>query len=123
MSVTPSAFKSEFVEFAALTDQVVQTAITLAELQINAELWADKVDAGVKYLAAHQLVVDGRLSSSGGVGVAAGPVTSETVGSVSRSFAAASSASSAHGSELSRTTYGMTFLRLKSTVVATPFVC
>lgn len=122
MSVTPSAFKAEFTEFSTLSDTVVQTALTLAALQINAATWADKSDAGTKYLAAHQLAVDGKLSASGGLSVAAGSVASETVGSVSRSYSSAAT-SGVGNAELARTSYGMTFLRLRSTVIATPFVC
>jgi hypothetical protein len=86
-----------------------QTAILGAvEVQLAAGQWGTRYDLACTYLAAHL----GAVSLAGAQG-AAGPVTSESVGSVSRSYAAPVVASSNAGS----TAYGREYERLKKQLV------
>lgn len=80
-----------------------QTAI-LADvaLQMPAEVWGTMLDTGSKYLAAHLATVTSRRGGGG-----AGPLTSETVGQVSRSYAAPLKATS-----IMSTPYGVEYDRL-----------
>ncbi len=84
-----------------------QTAI-LAQvaLQMDAEAWGDRLDLGATYLAAHLAT-----RTLGGGTATSGPVVSESVGQVSRSYAAPSSI---QGSALGSTSYGQEFMRLSS---------
>ena len=86
-----------------------QTAILSAvEAQLAPSQWGARYDLACTYLAAHL----GSASIAGGQG-AAGPVTSETVGSVSRSYAAPAATTANTGS----TSYGREYERLKKQLV------
>src|SRR5688500_9353808 len=90
-----------------------QTAI-LADvaLQMNADAWGSKLDLGSKWLAAHLATVGPRRSGVGG------PVVSESVGSVSRAYAASVAAGA---SQLGSTSYGLEYERLLLTLAAARF--
>lgn len=110
MAVTPSDIKTLFPEFASVSADRIQAWIDIAECRINREAWGSKADIGVKFLTAHFTKFG---ESSGALG--AGPVTSISVGELSKSFATPGSLSeSAFGS----TSYGREFLELRAEIFA-----
>lgn len=112
-----AGFRARFPEFTLpiASDARVQLFLDDASMQINASLWGAKTDLGIYYLAAHLLAIDNATGMTGGT---FGPVTSEAVGQVSRSYA--SNGTPGHASEFGATKYGMNYYRLWRTVPATP---
>lgn len=55
MSVTVLQFKNEFPEFLETEEAVVQSRLSMANRQINANVWGSKATDGVKMLTAHLL--------------------------------------------------------------------
>lgn len=98
---------------AAATQTVVLAQV---EIEIDAEVWGDYADMGRRLLAAHY----GTIFTPGlsGGGATAGPVTSETLGPMSRSYATATSSNVP--AELGRTKYGIEYYRLMRKAVAVP---
>jgi hypothetical protein len=81
-----------------------QTAIlAIVDRQIDVDAWGEFADDGRRLLAAHL----GTLTRSG-AGGAAGPVTSETLGAMSRSYASMTTDAGLLGT----TKYGAEYLRL-----------
>lgn len=113
MAVTPADIKTLFPEFAAESDARIQLLLDQALLSVNASVWGNKADFGIQYLTAHLLTVLNR-----GGGGASGPITSEKVGDLQRSYA--SSGAVTH--ELGSTGYGLEFLRLRRSLFITPRV-
>ncbi len=114
MSVTPESIKAFAPELSTLDDEDdVQPAIDMAERRTNRKAWASKADDAVTYLVCHMLTLAARIAVSGAQ--ARGPLTSETVGPLSRSFAVPGSVtlSSAY---LASTTYGQAYAELRSGV-------
>jgi hypothetical protein len=113
--MTPAQFKDRFAEFATVSDSRIQLFLDEAALSVNVSLWGIKADLGQAYLAAHLLTIDKR----GGSG-AAGMVTSEKVGDLSRNYAAPNTG--ALDPTLSATSYGIEFLRLRRSILISPMV-
>lgn len=113
--ITPSAFKTRFPEFASESDDRVQMFLDDATIFVNERVWGTRCDLGVAYLAAHLLAINNR-----GSGGASGPVTSEKVGDLQRSYAAptASNLDPTYAS----TTYGMEYVRIRKTIFTSPIV-
>lgn len=89
---------------------VTQNAILLqVDGQMNSDVWGSKLDMGAVWLAAHLATV-----GPGRSGVA-GPVIAESVGQVSRQYAASVAAGAG---QLGSTSYGMEYERLLMTVPA-----
>lgn len=107
MAVTATDVTNRAKEFADLEDAEVERAITDAALQINRNVWGTKADLATIYLAAHLL----SLANPSLVTVA-GPVQSEKVGDVSRTYAVATV--SAQGLAMSR--WGQEYLRLRNSL-------
>lgn len=82
--------------------------IEFAALSVNETIWGSKYDLGVAVMAAHLLTMAGR----GGTG---GPVTSEKVGDLSRSYGQMGDKDS-----LMATSYGQWFVQLRKTLPITP---
>lgn len=111
MSVSVGEVKQTFPEFSAYTNPQIQFWLDLATSQVNPNVFAEKTDSAVRVLTAHYLDLAGR-------GGAAGPVTSERVGGLSRSYGTVS----AEASELASTSYGSIFLSILRTLPVTPRV-
>jgi hypothetical protein len=95
-------------EFSDLASDEVAAAISDAALQVSSLVWGSKTDLGILLLAMHNLAISHpELGQTG-------PVTSERVGDLSRSYATPSLGSH----ELAETRYGRRFLALKRTVSA-----
>ncbi len=90
-----------------------QTAIlAYVALQMNVDAWGSNLDMGLVYLAAHMATMTLRRGTYGG-----GAVTGETVGSVSRQYAAPMMVVGPLGS----TSYGMEYERLLLNLPAARF--
>lgn len=85
--------------------------LTFVSTFLSEDVWGGLIDTGRAYLAAH-------LATSGSRGGAGGPVTSESVGQVSRAYAASIAAGAA---QLGSTAYGLTYEYLTSTLPAARF--
>jgi hypothetical protein len=109
MPATPQLVKDLAPELIPEGDPRIQQFINFAALQVDEVRWGDIADLGTGYLAAHMLTA--ASATGGGVG-AAGPVTSEAVGAVSRSYANMI-ASGTYADSLGATRYGREFARLR----------
>lgn len=109
MSVTASQVKAIATEFSSTDDDTVTAAIVLAEERTNRTAWGVKADTSVIYLAAHLLKLDGLQSSA-----AVNPVSSETVGPISRSYAVHAEAGE---DDLNSTIWGKRYKGLQSTLM------
>lgn len=92
-------------ELSSLDSGAQDAILEDVELEIDATRWGIFANKGRKYLAAHL----GTLATRGSVGVA-GPVTSETLGPMSRSYDAGSAVDAGL---LSSTRYGVEFARIR----------
>lgn len=89
----------------------VQRFIDLATLNVNANVWAEKTDFAIALLTAHFLT---RFNSQG-----RGPITSEKVGDLARSYG---NLASAGEDELLTSAYGEQFVAMRRSVLITPRV-
>jgi hypothetical protein len=122
MAADVAGFRARFAEFSdetAFPDSRIQIALDDAALQINRGLWGNKADLGTYYLAAHELTLNDPAFS---VATGGGAITSETVGSVSRSYSAPSQAQQEQMGTYSWTKYGLRFWALKRQILGTPVV-
>lgn len=125
MAVTVADFRARFPEFGDNTGDFPDARVTLALadalLNMNVYAWGLRADMGQVYMAAHLLAIEG--DAFGGIGgTSFGAVTQESVGEISRSFAAPSGALTDSDGDLLWTKYGMVFSRLKRNIVSTPIV-
>ncbi len=102
-------------EFANEDPARITKFIAIAKLFIDPKVWGKKTDVGHAYFTAH-LLKSSPLSNGGGGAV--GPITSETVGDLSRTFASAQISNTDH----SATAYGRIFDQLRRTLLITPIV-
>lgn len=111
MSVTVGNIKNNFPELSALPESQLQFYLNIATSLVNANVFLEKTDYAIQLLAAHFITL---MSSGGG----AGPVTSESVGELSRSYGTLSG----NLEELSQTTYGAMLRLLIKSLPITPRV-
>lgn len=114
MTVTAASLIVFAPELASVDEAIVTAAVDAAYRRTNVAAWAGKVDDGVNNLAAHMLTLGVRIAASGAQ--ARGALTSQTVGPLSRSFAAPPVTMS--DAWLASTTYGQAYAELKATVFA-----
>lgn len=110
-------------EFSSVDEDRVAAFIALAVLRVSSTQWGVKADMGVTALACHLLskaLASEAAGAAGGGGGVAGPVTSETVGDVSATYADATSAAAAsnggRNADLMSTSYGREYLSLRSEI-------
>jgi hypothetical protein len=105
MAVVRTDVTNRAPEFASLDPSVIQLAIDDATLQVNRTVFGAKADLATVYLAAHNLSVSYPQYIT-----QVAPVSQESVGEVSRSYAVTPQASSfsAYGA----TKWGREYLRL-----------
>lgn len=115
---TPDNLTARYPEFADVSDYRIEAAIDEAARFVD-ETWKEEdYYTGALNLAAHFLVREGALltGSSQGNYLNRGPVTSESIGDASRSYATSGSGSGGSGSsgdlELSTTPYGKRYATL-----------
>jgi hypothetical protein len=110
--ITSADVIAAFPTLAGTATSVWDFAIPFAYAQLNADAWGSMRDYGALLLAAH--LAKSVSSAAGASGQ--GPVTGETVGSVSRQYAAPGQFVQALGA-LGTTGYGQEYARLlKNTV-------
>lgn len=115
MTVTPATLKAFAPELSTLDDTtVVQPAIDRAERRTARDAWGVKADDGVTLLACHMLTLGVRIAATGAQ--ARGPLTSETVGPLSRSFASPPVVLS--DAWLASSSYGQEYAELRSLIFA-----
>lgn len=104
MSITWTADVAAIAPDLSTTPTATQTLIlAIVDRQIDDDQWGIYADDGRRYLAAHL----GTLARSG-IGNTAGPVTSETLGAMSRSYGTVQGVTG----PLSATRYGVEYERL-----------
>lgn len=111
---TPVEFKARFPAFAAVDDDVLQSALDEAALQVD-ETWVSEADfrLGRMLLAAHILTVDGLGTGAEAESAAAGALGFKVMKSGGLSLERFSASESGAGdSGLSVTSYGRRFLDL-----------
>ena len=111
--MTHALFVQTFPEFSSVpNDARFATLLDFAEDDVNSNVWGDKTDRGIALLLGHMLATfDGTIST-------AGNVTSEKVGDLARSYAEYTG----DDTELGQTKYGREFLRVRKTLLISPFV-
>lgn len=117
MATTAAQLKARFTEFASVSDDLVSEWLGVAIRQMNPDRWGGKLNDGQMLLAAH-LMKAGRIGSASLPSAARGPVVSEAVGNVSRSYAVDASSSHSYAS----TFYGQQYLELKRGLFRSPLV-
>jgi hypothetical protein len=110
---TPAIVKVLGPEFKERADSVIQTFLDIAALKMDPDVWGDKYNFGMAYLAAHLMA----MSRREGIG---GSVVREQVGEISQSFS--SPISDGRHDQYLATSYGAEFLSLRNSVVITPLV-
>lgn len=90
-------------ELSTVPTATQNVILAMVDRQIDDAVWGDMADDGRRYLAAHMGAV---YNSSPG---AAGPLVSETLGPMSRSYGASSSSDD---DELATTKYGKMYLHM-----------
>lgn len=109
MSITAADVKAIATEFETLPELKIERFITHAENRLNRDYFGtSKADMAAIYLTAHLLKVDEAQS-----GHPSGPVTSESVGPISRSYGA-SLTGAASREELGSTVWGRMYLDLRA---------
>lgn len=130
MAVVPADIRTLAPEFAALADGDIQPWIDMAERRTNRPAWGVKADDGITFLTLHWLSIRAQAESAGsgggGAGMIQGPITSETVGPLSRSYAVVSAASS--GAPYTEgwytlSSWGLAYAELRRTVFADRVGC
>ncbi len=105
---TPAVVKGIASNLSSKDDAELEMYLDLAKAWVSESVWGSRYSAGLAYMAAHLATVASRGDK--------GNLTSESVGSVSKSYAS-------HGTDdLATTSYGATFLSLRKTLVLTPFI-
>ena len=99
-------------------DDRIETALDAATAQLgNAATWGDRFDDAVACLAAHMLLINPQGPDCvGGDGMTRGQLTSEKSGSESTNYRPLTAASLGD-QDLARANAGVTFLRMRSSLV------
>lgn len=105
----------------------VTAKIEEATSQVDATAWGTRRDLGIAYLTAHLILAQASAQStslSGSTLVTTGPVNSERVGDLSRSYGTGGSSSSSGSAQTSyeSTIYGKEYARLLRTLATTPVI-
>ena len=115
--MTPAEFKAYFTEFSATDDAIVQRAIDIAELTIDAGIYGTSYELAIKYLTAHYVVFS--TSQSGGSAKSIKSVSSRAVDGVSVSYGAPASGES----DYNATSYGQAFKAISVGYGSGGFTC
>jgi len=118
VAATATQLKARFAEFASVDDSLVSEWLGVAARQMNPDRWGGKYNDGQMWLTAH-LMKAGKIGTESSPAASRGPVTSESVGNVSRSYAVDASSG---GTSLASTFYGQQYLELKRGLARTPVV-
>ncbi len=119
MTVDAAAVKARCPDpvIQALGDPAVIALIAEVERRTNRTQWGIKADDGVIFLTAHMILMNDK-AAKGQAGSMKGPLTSETVGPLSRSYAAPQAIPFSQ-QWYALTTWGAMYWNLLSTVLFT----
>lgn len=123
--ITPANIQAQFAaDFASVSTGVIQIYIAQAYACMNPDIWAEKLDLGATYLAAHWMTLDGVVAGVGASTLAVGPVASRSAGPIAESYAVAANGGRSINdiTDLGMTRYGLVVQRLKRGLVKTPLV-
>lgn len=113
---TLAAFRLVASEFAATSDDTVNSVIELVSPQVSESKFGKLYNQALAYLAAHWLAWQALITSAGSTGgeTTAGRVTSEREGDLSRNYAEGSRAvgGTSFLDNLEKTAYGLEYKRL-----------
>lgn len=98
---------------AALEEESQDLILDHVKRLLAPSKWGDLIDIGQAYLAAHLGTLVLRTSTTGSSSQSVGPVVSETVGSVSRTYAVLTAGSGLGTTSLSTTDWGREFINLR----------
>lgn len=96
-------------ELSTLSVETQNDILADVDNEVDAAMWNEFADKGKKYLAAHL----GTLATRGSAAVS-GPVTSESIGPMSRSY---STEAASEAGLLSSTRYGVEYVRIRRIAV------
>jgi hypothetical protein len=113
MAITSSDIKALGTEFSGLSDSMIETYIGIAQCLISEDAWGCCYSQALSLMTAHLVTLGARA----GVG---GPVTSERVGDLSRSYGTLNSGTG-DINELAQTSYGTMLSMLRRAQFRTPF--
>lgn len=116
MSVTVADIQTFAPLLADVDEDTIQAAIDEAERNTYRTAWGARADDGIKNLTAHLLTVNEKLAALASAQVT-GPITSQGVGPLSRSFAVAAAVPYEHY-WYTLTTYGQRYLTLVGSIFA-----
>jgi hypothetical protein len=120
MPVTPTSFKELFPEFTSIADARVTSFLNQAARRMDAASFGALYDDAQSYLTAHLLTIAKRNEAGFAAG-ASGPLTSVTVGPLSKTFSAGGSrGGAASGDGFEATPYGVEYLALQRITLPTP---
>lgn len=105
-------------EFDSLTDELIETFIGYAALMMNGTNWNGLYSLGNAYLTAHLLKI--RELSEDGDTLGGGPIASERVGDLSRSFGSIGGTARDRGYQSTR--YGIEYLNLRNMLPRGPLL-
>ena len=109
-----------FDEFATVNKKKVQAWLDLAAGLMSESVWGDCYENGVYFLTAHFIASGGGEGGSGGA--VGGPITGESVGSLSRSYGTVSVNANGNDELYVTTRYGQMFLNLRRSCVVSACV-
>lgn len=112
--VTASDVTNVASEFSSENPTRIEAFIEQARLFVCETAWGDRAKTAIIYYTAHLLKLE-KIEASG----AAGPVTAERVGDLSRSYG---QSAGGEASELAQTGYGRIILQLRKGLLITPMV-
>lgn len=122
MSVNAAQVKAFAEEFEKLGNAKIELFIGYAKLSVPTKVWGIQSEFAMILLTCHLLKL-AQLSSFSGKSGKSGPVVSETVGSLSKTYGPWSfNTSSLKPSSLTQTVYGAEFLRLQGSKLVTPLM-
>lgn len=115
MNISRSEFLVLFDEFCGVPDRKINLFLEFAQHRLEESVWGKCYKEAVYYLGAHLIASTGGAGGSGG-GVA-GPITSESVGQLSRSYGQMNLNGAGNDEIFMLTKYGQLFLQLRRSCV------
>lgn len=125
-AITVAQFRAdvrEFINTATYPDSMVMYWLVVGTLMLNQSRWGNLYNLGLEMFVAHNVQLEGlavqTAAANGAPGITRGPISSETPGQVSLSYAV-EAATEKGGGYYNETIYGKRFYRLLRMVGAGP---
>lgn len=116
-TITPDDIANVASEFSGISQERIDFFSGITESFVCEEAFGEKAKNAVLLYICHLLTMSKR-----GVSGAVGPVTSEKVGELQRSYGQAGSGTSDEAGELAQTNYGIMFFTLRKGILITPII-